>query len=237
MYEKTEWSRLNSPVKQISFYEGIMTITDPTHIQGKKISGYDKFWLRFINDKKRFAFYSIYLQLSTCLLFPLAVILYTPRFWKDGTGGCWVSLFLRLQLYLVKAALADAHCIVHRRLFRKNTPGYITGYLGYMSILWAHTRNYFVHHMGMHHVANNMSDDASSTPDSFFSVTVHGAYVGRFLILGFRGYLMYFSETKKEILCTSCNRRVIFYIFTVAMCFVNFKALFLFSSFLRLGKG
>lgn len=85
--------------------------------------------------------------------------------------------------------------------------------------------------MGMHHVANNMPDDASSTlPYQRDSLRDFLAYVGRFFILGVRDTFMYFFRNKRiffymRLLAGEFS----FYLFCVGMSFVNFTAtLFIF---------
>ena len=97
---------------------------------------------------------------------------------------------------------------------------------------FGHTpETYFAHHMGMHHVENNMIDDASSTlpyqRDSFRGFL---SYVGRFLILGFRDTFMYFfSRKRKKFYMRLTVGEMAFYLFCIGMSFVNFHAtLFIF---------
>jgi hypothetical protein len=69
---------------------------------------------------------------------------------------------------------------------------------------FGHTpETYFAHHMGMHHVENNMLDDASSTlPYKRDSIGGFLSYVGRFLVLGFVDTFMYFfSRKRKKFTC------------------------------------
>jgi fatty acid desaturase len=108
----------------------------------------------------------------------------------------------------------------------------------YNWIIWAvcpffgHTpETYFVHHMAMHHVENNMPDDASSTL-AYKRDSLRGfiLYVGRFLFLGFRDTFMYlFNRKRKKLYMRLSYGEISFYLFCTGMCFVNLQAtLFIF---------
>ena len=56
------------------------------------------------------------------------------------------------------------HCISHRKPFKKNYTWLYNYIIWFVCPFFGHTpETYFVHHIGMHHVENNMPDDASST--------------------------------------------------------------------------
>ena len=80
--------------------------------------------------------------------------------------------------------------------------------------------------MAMHHVENNMPDDASSTlPYQRDSLRGFLMYSGRFMFLGFRDTFMYFfTRKRKKLYMRLTYGEISFYIFCVAMCFVNLKA-------------
>ena len=80
--------------------------------------------------------------------------------------------------------------------------------------------------MAMHHVENNMPDDASSTMayrrDRFVDFL---KYVGRFLVLGFRDTFVYlFNRKRKKLYMRLSFGEISFYLFCIGMCFVNLKA-------------
>jgi fatty acid desaturase len=92
---------------------------------------------------------------------------------------------------------------------------------------FGHTpETYFVHHMAMHHVENNMPDDASSTlAYRRDSVRDFCKYVARFLFLGFRDTFMYlFNRKRKKLYMRLTYGEWSFIAFCIAMCFVNLQA-------------
>src|SRR5436853_6849621 len=85
--------------------------------------------------------------------------------------------------------------------------------------------------MAMHHVKNNIEDDASSTlpyqRDSFRNFL---NYYLRFFFLGFRDTFTYlFSRKRKKLYMRLSFGEFSFFAFCIGMCFVNLKAtMFLF---------
>jgi len=119
------------------------------------------------------------------------------------------------------------HCICHRKPFKKKYNWLFDYIIWVVCPFFGHTpETYFAHHMGMHHVENNMLDDASSTlPYKRDSLGGFLSYVGRFLVLGFVDTFMYFfSRKRKKFYMRLTAGEMAFYLFCVGMCFVNFKA-------------
>lgn len=91
------------------------------------------------------------------------------------------------------------HCISHRKLFKKGYTWLYNYVIWFVCPFLGIPGNLFAHHMGMHHVENNMLDDASSTlPYQRDSIRGFLSYVGRFLILGFEDTFMYFFKRKRK---------------------------------------
>jgi fatty acid desaturase len=209
----------------------LTTITDPVYLPKEKYSLYDKFWLRLMNDPRDLPF--IYLLTGIhILVIPTAIILYTPLLEGWYWWLAYIPYFYISQLYFKGRFGLMLHCISHRKLFKK-------GYTWiYHWIIWGvcpffgHTpETYFVHHMAMHHVENNGEDDASSTlpyqRDSFGNFL---RYYLNFAFLGFRDTFMYlFNRKRKKMYVRLTSGELSFYVFCIAMCFVNLKAtLFIF---------
>ena len=119
------------------------------------------------------------------------------------------------------------HCISHRKLFKKGYTWLYNYVIWFVCPFFGHTpETYFVHHMAMHHVENNMPDDASSTlAYRRDSIRDFLKYLGRFLFLGFRDTFMYlFARKRKKLYMRLTYGEMAFYLFCVVMCFVNFKA-------------
>jgi fatty acid desaturase len=206
--------------------KALTTLTDPTYTPKKNYSRYEKFWLKIMNDKRDLPFIHL-LTAIHLLVIPTAILLYTPLLKGWYWWLAYIPYFYVSQLYFKGRFGLMLHCISHRKLFKK-------GYMWiYDWVIWGvcpffgHTpETYFVHHMAMHHVENNMPDDASSTlayrRDSGWDFL---KYVTRFLFLGFRDTFMYlFNKKRKKLYMRLTYGEWAFYAFCVGMCFVNLQA-------------
>ena len=202
------------------------TITDPVYVPKEKYNWYERFWLRYINDPRDLPF--IYLLTSIhILVLPVAVILYTPLLEGWYWWLLYIPYFYFSQMYFKGRFGLMLHCISHRRLFKKGYTWIYNWVIWGVCPFFGHTpETYFVHHMAMHHVENNMHDDASSTlPYNRDSAWGFTKYVLRFLILGFRDTFMYlFSKKRKKFYVRLTYGEMSFYVFCIAMCFVNLHA-------------
>ncbi|MBL7746333.1 MAG: fatty acid desaturase [Chitinophagaceae bacterium] len=211
--------------------KALTVITDPVYTEPKSFSRYEKFWLKYMNDKRDLPFIHL-LTAIHILVIPIAILLYTPVL----TGWYWwlayIPYFYVSQMYFKGRFGLMLHCISHRKLFKKGYTWIYNYVIWFVCPFFGHTpETYFVHHMGMHHVENNMLEDASSTlPYQRDSLRGFLAYVGRFLVLGFVDTFNYFfSRKRKKFYMRLTAGEISFYIFCVAMCFVNLQAtLFIF---------
>jgi len=204
----------------------LTTITDPIYIPKEKYNWFEKFWLRLINDPRDFPF--IYLLTSIhVLVLPAAVILYTSLLQGWYWWLVFIPYFYVSQLYFKGRFGLMLHCISHRKLFKKGYTWMYHWVIWIVCPFFGHTpETYFVHHMAMHHVENNMEEDASSTlsyqRDSIRSFIM---YYLNFMFLGFRDTFMYlFNHKRKKMYMRLTFGEFSFFIFCIAMCFVNFKA-------------
>jgi hypothetical protein len=209
----------------------LSVINDPIFKEPIRYTWYERFWLRYINDKRDLPFIHLLTGIHLVVV-PLALLLYTP-FVK---GTYWWLLYLPYfylsQLYFKGRFGLMLHCIVHRRLFKKEFTFLHHWVIWFICPFFGHTpETYFAHHMGMHHVENNMEEDASSTlryqRDSIWHFF---KYVGRFLLLGFRDtFLYFFSRKRKKFYLRLTAGELSFYLLCIAGCFFYFKAtLFIF---------
>mgnify|MGYP000928835674 FL=1 len=211
--------------------KALTVITDPVYTEPKEFSAYDRFWLKFMLDKRDLPFIHL-LTAIHILVIPVAVLLYTPVLQGWYWWLVYVPYFYISQMYFKGRFGLMLHCICHRKMFKKAYTWMFHYIIWIVCPFFGHTpETYFAHHMGMHHVENNMLDDASSTlpyqRDSFRGFL---SYVGRFLILGFRDTFMYFfSRKRKKFYMRLTIGEMAFYLFCIGMSFVNFHAtLFIF---------
>ena len=202
------------------------TIYDPVFEKKQKHSFIHRFFLNFINDERDLPFASLTLAITLAIL-PLAVVLYIP-----GIPGWvwWTAALLYLylnNLYFKGPFGLMLHCTSHRIFFKKQY-NWMNYYLPWiLAPFFGHSpETYFVHHIGMHHVENNMEEDRSSTMkyqrDSFLSFL---SYFWRFLSRGAIDVYQYLSHKKRNTL----KRRLAvgeggFFIFVIVLSFINFPA-------------
>jgi len=211
--------------------KALPVITDPVYVEPKSYTAYERFWLRFLNDKRDLPFIHL-LTAIHILVIPAAVILYTPLLKGWYWWLLYVPYFYVSQMYFKGRFGLMLHCICHRKPFKKAYMWMFDYIIWIVCPFFGHTpETYFAHHMGMHHVENNMLNDASSTlryqRDSlrgFLSYYLH------FLFLGFADTFMYFfSRKRKKFYMRLTVGEMSFFLFCIGMSFVNFKAtLFIF---------
>lgn len=204
----------------------LTAITDPQYVKKEHLSAYDRFWMRFIKDERDLPF--IYLLTRIHLfVFPWAFLLFTPLL----TSWVWWLVYIPYAYYsqsYFKGRFGLAfHCMCHRMIFKKQYQWMHKYVTWIVCPFFGHTpETYFGHHIMMHHVENNMEDDASSTlkyqrdnPWHFLQ------YLGHFLAMGFIDTFNYlFRRTQRKIYMQFSAGEITWFIFCIAMCFVNFKA-------------
>lgn len=201
------------------------TQTDPETSRPVK-TRLDRFFAGLLNDERDLPF--IYLGLRvTFTLIPLAVLLYMPFV---PTWLWWiiavVYLFINNITYKGPFGLM-LHCTTHRRFFKKKYE-VLNHYLPWVlaPFFGQSPETYKAHHVGMHHVENNLEPDESSTmPYQRDSGTDFIKYYLIFLFSGMYTLIRYLFDRKRNKLAFQAARgEVLFIVFCVAMSFVNWPA-------------
>ena len=201
-------------------------ITDPTYHPKETLTAYEKFWMNYLNDPRDLPFIHMLTKIHLTVI-PWAILLFTPLL----QGWVWWLAFIPYA-YLSQSYYKGRfgllfHCLCHRRIFKKGYAWMQTYTNWGVSIFFGQTpETYFAHHIGMHHVENNMEDDASSTlkyqrdnPVDFLK------YFFRFLFAGIVDTFLYFFRRKRKKLYMRLTfGEAAFIVFATLMCFVNFKA-------------
>lgn len=204
----------------------LAAIHDPVYHEPPSFTVYERFWLRYINDKRDLPFIHLLTGIHLFVI-PVAILLYTPLLQGWQWWLAYIPYFYVSQMYFKGRFGLMLHCIVHRRLFKKEFQALYYWVIWIVCPFFGHTpETYFAHHMGMHHVENNLEDDASSTlryqRDSLRGFLL---YVTRFLFLGFHDTFMYFfARKRKKFYMRMTAGEFAFYVFCILMWFVNSKA-------------
>jgi len=201
-------------------------LLDPVYKTPVSFTPFEKFWLRFINDKRDLPFIKLLSWIHLSVI-PLGILLFFPVF-----PGAWWWVVFGIWFFIGHIKLRGPfglmlHNITHRRLFKKKY-NWLNKYITwFVCPFFGHTpETYFVHHVGMHHEENNMEDDASSTlPYRRDSLIDFLKYYLKFIFLGFMDTFMYLfnRKMKKYYMRLTYGEGAIF-VFRIAMCFINLKA-------------
>ncbi len=201
-------------------------LSDPVYVAPDHFSKYERFGLKFLNDKKDLPFFRLLTSIHLVVV-PMAIFLFTPLL-----SGIWWWLAFLVYFYISGVKLRGPfglmyHNIAHRRLFKKKYD-VMNRYITWMiTPFFGHSpESYVSHHIGMHHVENNAADDASSTLYFDRDNWKHFVrYYVRFLFLGFSDTFSYlFTRKKKKYYVRLSFGEITFYIVCIALCFVNLKA-------------
>jgi hypothetical protein len=206
--------------------KALSAITDPQYQPRTDFSAYERWWLKFLNDERDLPFIHLLTRIHL-IVFPWAFLMFTPLV----QGIYWWLLYIPYayvaQSYFKGRFGLMFHCMCHRNMFKKEYM-WLHKYVTWIVCpFFGHTpETYFAHHIIMHHVENNMEDDASSTlrfrrdsPVDFLK------YLGRFLALGIVDTFMYlFRRKRKKVYVRFTTGELTFYLVCVLLCFVNFKA-------------
>lgn len=201
-------------------------ITDPVYIPKDKYSRYEKFWLKIILDKRDLPFIHLLTQIHI-LVIPFAILLYTNLlqgwvWWIVATVYFYIS-----QFYFKGSFGLMLHCHCHRKCYKKPYRFLFTYMFWFVCPFFGHTPEaYYGHHVGMHHVENNMPDDTSSTM-GYQRDSVRGflSYWLKFITIGVTQTFLYlFYRKRKKLYVPFSIGELSFYILTVFLCFLNLKA-------------
>lgn len=206
--------------------KSLTSIKDPVYIKKEHYNIFDKFFLKIIRDERDLPFVYLTAQITLTMI-PLGILLYFPVF----SGGIWAAvalLYLFLNnLYFKGPFGLMLHCNCHNKLYKKEyeplnyyLPWFVGPFFGQTP------QTYFSHHIGMHHVENNLPPDKSSTMfykrDSFRGF-LH--YFFSFLLIGIFELSDYFIKKKRDkLLKNSIIGEVSFFLLCLALSLINFKA-------------
>ncbi len=201
-------------------------ITDFFYQQPLKYNWYQQFWLNHINDKRDLPFIRL-LTIIHLTIIPSAIVLYSPLLHGIWWWMAAVVYFYFSQFYFKGSFGLMLHCLCHRKAF-KTHPRIITKYIHwFVCPFFGHLGDgYFSHHVGMHHIESNMSDDASSTMGyQRDSLKDFFKYWGRFMLRGVRDTFSYLQNRKRKKLYMQLTlNEIFFWVTAAALCFVNLKA-------------
>ena len=204
------------------------TITDPV-FKEKDWSATDRFFLKYIKDKRDLPF--IYLSIRiTLIMLPIGLAMYIPGLNNWVWWGLAIAYFY-VNNFVFKGPFGlMLHCTSHRPWFKKEHK-WANYYLPWIvgPFFGQSPETYFSHHIGMHHLENNLEDDESTTMHyqrdnigDFFK------YYLNFMFIGLYTLVKYFTDRNRPKFAKMVIRgEFTFILFCVALSFVNFWATFM----------
>lgn len=204
----------------------LSTLSDPVYVPKEKYTWYDRFWLRRMNDKRDLPFIYL-LTILHIVVISVAIVLYTPLL----KGWWWwlvaIPYFYVSQFYFKGRFGLMFHCLCHRKCFKKPHQWIHTYITWFVCPFFGHApEGYFSHHIGMHHIENNMEDDTSSTmPYQRDSLRSFLVYFFKFLFVGVKNTILYlYYRKRKKLYMRLTIGEYVYFLFCIGMCFVNLKA-------------
>ncbi len=200
----------------------IPLITDPVYSPPTSYGFIDRRMLRLINDPRDLPFMHFMLE-ATFIIMPLAAAIFLGWIpWFIAVLYVPLNVFFYMDRFIL-----ILHNSSHRPLFRKkyrNLNLYIVWVLG--PLFGESPEIYFAHHIGMHHVEENLKEDLSSTMpyqrDSFGSWF---KYFLRFFFATDLNILRYMArKNRRKLLMRTLIGEVGFIIFIAVACVINWQA-------------
>lgn len=206
--------------------KALSTLTDPVYVPKEKYTAYDRFWLRLMNDKRDLPFIYLLTRIHI-LVFPVAILLFTPVLQGWWWWAVAIPYFYVSQFYFKGRFGLMLHCICHRKCFKAPYQWLHTYITWIVCPLFGHApEGYFSHHLGMHHIENNMPDDTSSTMGyQRDSLRDFLTYFFKFLFVGVKNTILYlYHRKRKKLYMRLTFGEYVYLAFCIGMCFVNLKA-------------
>lgn len=204
----------------------ITSINDPVYVEPTSFNALEKFWIDKIRDKRDLPFIGLMFRITIFMMLPgLSLFFFTASSWLWWAVAVYY-FYINNLVYKGPFGLM-LHCTSHRILFKQKytfanyyIPWIIAPFFGQTP------ETYASHHLGMHHVENNLEDDESSTMqyqrDSFRDFM---KYFLHFLFKGLIDVVNYFNWRKKYKLRDRVIRgETIFFVVTIGLLFLHWQA-------------
>jgi fatty acid desaturase len=202
-----------------------LELTDPTEAPTYGDGILSRWCKRSLHDPRDEVFVRLTLQRVAVMSTAMVALWFSLR----GTRLDWVfgGAYLALWGWLAPPVILMLHCTMHRPFLRRHGPaGWLDRAHPYvMSFYFGIPTGYAEHHVGMHHVDDNLGDDLSKTVayrrDSFLHFLV---YVGRFLFLIYFELPFYMARKRRGSMGRQAlTSEIALLSFMVAMLFVRFR--------------
>jgi fatty acid desaturase len=206
--------------------KALPVIHDPVYQKKQQYNSIERFFLTLIRDERDLPF----VQLTATILLtmiPLGIFLYVPGIpawlWWLAAGA-----YFFLNNFYFKAPFGlMLHCTCHNKLYKYKYDQLNLILPWFVGLFFGQTpETYFSHHIGMHHIENNLEEDESSTMayqrDSFGDFL---KYFGSFMYRGLVDLSMYFSRKKRDkLLVKTIRGEVLYILMCIGLSLLNWQA-------------
>ncbi len=207
--------------------KSLNSITDPVYSAKSQFNSYERFWLRIMRDKRDLPFIYLLTYIHITVL-PVLILLFTNVL----SGWIWwivaLAYFYYSQFYLKGRFGLMFHCLCHRKTFKDPYQKPLFTYINWIVCpMFGHApEGYFSHHIGMHHIENNMPDDTSCTMAyQRDSLKDFMAYFLKFIVAGVVSTIAYlFNRKRGSMYQRLAVGEYVYIAFCIVMCFINLKA-------------
>ena len=169
-----------------------LDLRDPTTAPRPRLRAFERIGLAVVNDPRDLPFVGLCAEITLGLV-PLAALLYVPHLFRWWLAPIYYAIW---GLVFLDRYILMLHNTSHRRLFNARFAllnQFIPRVLG--PFFGETPDTYFAHHVGMHHVENNLPGDLSSTmPYQRDSLWDFLRYYGRFIAVGIVELTAYFRR-------------------------------------------
>jgi fatty acid desaturase len=199
-----------------------IVLSDPVYVPRETQSVSERAALHFIRDPRDLPFLKLIALLAVTVV-ATGLVLFVP-----GAFRWWLGVVhLALVGYFLGPFVLMLHNTSHRALFKHGW-----GPLNYV-IPWLigpffgeSPETYFAHHVGMHHLENNLQADLSTTlPYRRDSITGFLRYFLRFFFFGLTELTLYFARKHRRSLMVRCIvGELSFFALCIGLWMVNARA-------------
>lgn len=201
----------------------IIHTTDPEFVAKSEHNFFDRFFLQYIIDVRDLPFIHLCLKM-VFFIFPFVTVLYNPTLFNWWLAAIYLVVIIG---YFLGPFILMLHNTSHRPLFKsdyKVLNNFIPWVLG--PFMGESPETYFAHHMGMHHVENNMENDLSSTLKYNRDNVLHfHRYFFEFFFAGLIELFLYFTKRNRtQIRNWMTFGEFTYGVFVLCLLFINWQA-------------
>ena len=201
-------------------------ISDSFYTKKEQYNFIERFFVSLIRDERDLPFVKLTAVILLTMI-PLGIFLYVP----DISAWLWwmvaIVYFFLNNLYFKGPFGLMLHCSCHNKLYKFKYDKLNLILPWFVGLFFGQTpETYFSHHIGMHHIENNLEEDESSTMsyqrDSFGDFM---KYFGSFMYRGLIDLSMYFSrKNRNKLLVKTIRGEVLYFLMCVGLCILNWQA-------------